>query len=170
MPTAPTQPRLAGGPSPAPSRPRWPATAAVVLLGWLLLVWTVFGAGINTAPFFGDTPSRSQYVESGMACLTALLPVALLLACGLLAGSRWGLLLLAVPALLLVPLGLDMLSRAGDPGDPGTGRGVQASDAFSELTRPSWVAAVALALVLVTALVVRRRRARGAPSGDGTTP
>jgi hypothetical protein len=145
-------------------------TAAVVLVGWLLLVWTAFGAGINTAPFFGDTPSRSQYVESGMACLTALLPLALLLACGLLAGSRWGLLLLAVPALLLVPLGLDMLSRAGDPADPGAGRGVQASDAFSELTRLSWVAAAALLLVLVTTLVVRRRRARGAPSGDGTTP
>jgi hypothetical protein len=53
-------------------------TAGVVLLGWCLLAWTVFGAGITTAPFFGDTPSRGEYVESGMACLTALPPVVLL--------------------------------------------------------------------------------------------
>ncbi|KRE58599.1 hypothetical protein [Phycicoccus sp. Soil748] len=178
MPTAPTQPRLAERPPPRPSRPRWPLTAGVVLLGWCLLAWTVFGAGINTAPFFGDIPSRSQYVESGMACLTALLPVALLLLIGRLAGSRWGLLLLAVPAVLLVPLGLEMLSKPGDPTDPSAGRAVGASDVFADLTRPSWASAVVLFVVLGAVLVARRRRARALPSGGaralpsggGTTP
>ena len=145
-------------------------TAGVVLIGWCLLAWTVFGAGINTAPFFGDTPSRSQYVESGMTALTALLPVALLLLTGLRAGSRWGLLLLALPAVLLVPMGLDLLSKPGDPADASVGRAVRASDAFADLTRLNWAAAVVLLALLVAMLVARRRRARAATSQGRPTP
>lgn len=167
--TTSSGPRLTDPPAAAPSRPRWPLTAAVVLLGWCLLAWTVFGAGINTAPFFGDVPSRDKYVESGMVCLTALLPVTLLLLAGLVAGSRWGLLLLAVPGVLLVPLGLDLLSRPGDPADPGAGRQVQASDAFADLTRLNWAAAAVLLLVVAGGLAARRR-GRAATPADAPTP
>ena len=138
--------------------PVWPVTALVVLLGWCLLAWTVFAATINTAPFFGETASRDRYVESGMVALTALVPVALLLVLGALAGSRWGLGLLALPALLLVPLGLSMLGGAGDPEKSGYGRGAQWDDAFQDLTRLNWGATAVLLLVI--ALVVWRRRRR----------
>jgi hypothetical protein len=140
--------------------PVWPVTALVVLLGWCLLAWTVFAGAINTAPFFGETASRNQYVESGMVALTALVPVALLLVLGLVAGSRWGLALLALPALLLVPLGLSMLDGAGDPEKSGYGRKVQWHDAFQDLTRLNWLATAALVL-LVAVVVWRRRRQTG---------
>lgn len=137
--------------------PVWPVTALVVLLGWCLLAWTVLFEMVNTAPFFGETASRDRYVESGVVALTALVPVALLLVLGLLAGSRWGLLLLALPALLLLPLGLDMLDGAGDPAKSGYGRGVRWDDAVADGTRLNWVTA-ALLVVAVTALVWWRRR------------
>ena len=170
MTTASSPSRLADRPSAPGSRRAWPVTAGLVLLGWCLLAWTVFGAGINTAPFFGDTPSRSQYVESGMACLAALPPVLLLLVVGLLAGSRWGLLLLALPAALLVPMGLDLLSKPGDPADASPGRAVRASDVFADLTRLSWAATVVLLLVVAGMVLARRRRARAETSVGATTP
>lgn len=140
-------------------RPVWPVTMSVVVLGLALLAWDVFAAGINTAPFFGDTPSRARYVESGATLLTALLPVALLCVLGLLNRSRFGLLLLVVPALLLAVAGLDMLGNPGDPTDAGAGRTVRASDFVADLTRPNWLAAGALLVVLVVVLVRRRRSA-----------
>jgi hypothetical protein len=139
--------------------PVWPVTALIVLLGWCLLAWTVFFEMINTAPFFGEVASRDRYLESGMVALTALVPVALLLVLGLLAGSRWGLSLLALPALLLVPLGLSMLAEAGDPDKSGYGRGVRWDDAFADGTRLNWGTA-ALLVVAITALVWWRRRRR----------
>jgi hypothetical protein len=147
----------------APPR-RWPVTAAIVLVGWCLLAWTVFGAAINTAPFFGDTPSRSQYVESGMLCLTALLPLVLVMALGVLWGSRWGLLLLALPAALLVPFGLSMLAHQGDPGDAAPGRPVRVADAFTDLTWLNWGASGVLLLLLAAVLASRRRASRRAAS------
>ena len=150
-------PQQAGG---RDGGPVWPVTALVVLLGWCLLAWTVFAATINTAPFFGETASRDEYVESGMVTLTALLPVALLLVLGRVAGSRWGLALLALPALLLVPLGLSMLGSTGDAAKPGYGRGVRWDDAFQDLTRLNWLATAAL-VVLVAVVTVRRRRQTG---------
>jgi hypothetical protein len=140
--------------------PVWPVTALVVLMGWCLLAWTVFAALMGSAPFFGDIPSRARYVESGMVMLTALLPIALLLVLGGLAGSRWGLGLLAAPALLLVPLGLSLLTNAGDPSDPDHGRPVRFADAFQDLTRLNWLAAVAL-LVALGLVLWRRRRQTG---------
>ena len=170
MTTASSHSRLADRPGGSGSRRTWPVTAGVVLLGWCVLAWTVFGAAINTAPFFGDTPSRSQYVESGMACLAALPPVALLLVAGLLAGSRWGLLVLALPAVLLVPMGLDLLSKPGDPADASPGRAVQFSDVFADLTRLSWAATAVLLLVVGGMLLARRRRARAGTSVGASTP
>lgn len=138
--------------------PVWPVTALVVLLGWCLMAWTVFAAAINTAPFFGDTPSRDHYIESGMVSLTALLPIAILLVLARMTGSRWGLWLLAVPALLLVPLGLTMLAESGDPTDPGAGRPVRFGDAFQDLTRLNWLATAVLLVVLGLVLWRRRRQ------------
>ena len=152
-------PELGAGPG-SERGPIWPVTALAVLLGWCLMAWTVFAATINTAPFFGDTPSRDHYVESGMVALTALVPIAILLALALLTGSRWGLGLLAVPALLLVPIGLSLLSRSGDPSDPDPGRPVRVTDAFSDLTRLNWLAALGL-LVALGLVVWRRRRQTG---------
>src|SRR5690348_16759245 len=120
-------------------RPVWPVTALVVLLGWCLIAWTVVVCAISTAPFFGETASRDRYVESGVVALTALAPVALVLALGLLLGSRWGLGFLALPALLLVPLGLSMLDGAGDPQKSGYHRAVRWDDLFSDATRLNWV-------------------------------
>ncbi len=138
--------------------PVWPVTALAVLLGWCLLGWTVFAGLITTAPFFGDTPSRDQYIESGLLALTALLPIALLVTLAVLAGSRWGLALLGVPALLLVPLGVSMLAQEGDPSDSHAGRPVRLDDAFQDLTRPNWLSAAVLLVAL--GLVLWRRRHR----------
>ena len=142
------------------SGPVWPITALLVLLGWCLLAWTVFVAAINTAPFFGETASRDRYLESGMVALTGLVPVALLLVLGILAGSRWGLALLALPALLLVPLGVGSLGETGDPQQSGYGRAARWDDAFADATRLNWAVGVVLLLV-IAAVVWRRRRQTG---------
>jgi hypothetical protein len=141
---------------------RWPVTAAVVLVGWCLLAWTAFGAMISTAPFFGDTPSRASYLESGMLCLTAVLPVVVLVVLGVLWGCRWGLALLVLPAALLVPLGLSLLGNPGDPSDTGYARAPRAADAFSDLTWLNWGAFLVLLVVVAAVLVVRHRAATGA--------
>jgi hypothetical protein len=141
--------------------PVWPVTALVVLVGWCLLAWTVLVGAVNTATFFGETASRDRYLESGMVCLTALLPVLLLVLLGLLAGSRWGLALLVVPALLLVPLGLSALGEPGDPAKSGYGRGVRWDDAVQDLTRLNWLATGALLLVVGAVVWWRRRRQTG---------
>jgi hypothetical protein len=160
-PAAGSEPGPETGPETGPERgPVWPVTALVVLLGWCLMAWTVFAAFIGTAPFFGDIPSRARYIESGMVMLTALLPVAILLLLGSLTGSRWGLALLAVPALLLVPMGLSLLTNPGDPSDADHGRPVRVTDAFQDLTRLNWLAAAAL-LVALGLVLWRRRRQTG---------
>lgn len=147
-------------PAPAQRHPVWPVTFAVVVAGLALLAWDLFAAGINTAPFFGDTASRDRYAESGATLVTALVPVALLCLLGLLAGSRFGLLLLAVPAAVLAVGGLDMLGNPGDPNDADPGRAVRPSDFVADLTRLNWIAAAALLLLLLV-LLLRRRRSAG---------
>jgi hypothetical protein len=149
---------------PAATPPRvWPRTAALVMLGWLLLAWDVFGAGITTAPFFGDVPSRDRYAESGAVLLTALVPVALLCVIGLLAQSRLGLLLLVLPALLVAVAGADFAGRPGDPADPGQDRPFAAADLVSDLTRLNWVAAGILVVVLAAMVAWRVRQSGGRP-------
>ncbi|MFC8503865.1 hypothetical protein ACFUC1_16030 [Pedococcus sp. NPDC057267] len=134
-------------PASGPSR-IWPRTAALVLLGWVLLAWDVVAAGINAAAFFGDIPSRDRYAESGAALLTALVPVALLCTIGLLSRCRYGLLLLAAPAAVVAALGADLAGRAGDPADPDPHRPFAATDLVADLTRLNWVATGALVVVL----------------------
>ncbi len=171
MPPSSDQSRLATPPSPAPPSPRrpiWPVTTGLVLLGWCLTAWTLFATLINTAPFFGQAPSRDRYVESGMVALTAVAPLLLLLVLGLVLGSRWGLLLLAFPTVLLVPVGLSFLAKEGDPQDAGVGRAVRFGDAFADLTMLNWAATALLLVVLGTTVAVRRRSSamRVAPGRD----
>ncbi len=160
-----TGPTSGGGKGPV-----WPVTALVVLLGWCLLAWSVFAGAINTAPFFGETASRDRYIESGMVPLTALVPVVLLLVLGLLAGSRWGLALLALPALLLVPLGVGLLGEPGDPEKSGYGRGARWDDAFEDLTRLNWAGAAVLTVVIALVVWRRQRRRTGTPASPQAVP
>ena len=153
---SPTAPAAGAG-----RRTVWPVTAIVVLLGWCLLGWTVLFEMVNTAPFFGETASRDRYLESGAVALTALVPIGLLLVLGLLAGSRWGLSLLAVPALLLVPMGLSAAGGAGDPAKSGYGRAARWDDAFADGTRLNWAAAALLVVVIAAVVWWRHRRQTG---------
>jgi hypothetical protein len=133
-------------------------TAALVLAGWLLLAWDAFGAGINIAPFFGEVPSRDRYIESGATLLTALVPVALLCLIGVLRGSRFGLLFLVVPALVLTIAGINLLTTDGDPRDPDPTRAVTAGDFVQDLTWLNWITTGVLLLVLVAMWLVHRSR------------
>ncbi|GAB3438310.1 hypothetical protein GCM10027517_10480 [Phycicoccus ginsengisoli] len=141
----------------------WPRTAALVLLGWVLLAWDVFAAGINTAPFFGDIPSRDRYAESGATLLTALVPVLLLCTIGLLSRCRSGLLALLVPALLVAVAGADMAGSPGDPADPDPDRPFAAADLVSDLTRLNWTATGILVVVLAVVVVHHVRRSATRP-------
>lgn len=159
-------PSAAGTTTHAPARPAdaaarvWPRTAALVLLGWLLLAWDVLAAGINAASLFGALVSRDRYAESGAVLLTAMVPVLLLCAIGLLWRCRFGLLLLAVPAAVVAAMGADLAVSPGDPADPDPRRPFAAADLVADLTRLNWVAAAVLLLALAV-VVVRRVRQSG---------
>jgi len=141
-----------------PATRRWPVTLVVVVAGVVLLGWEVAVAVVNTASFFGEQPSRDRLVETGMLLATSAVPVALACVVGLLLGSRWGLLLLAVPGVVVSAMGVDLMGRTGGGNDPERDRPVRWSDAFQDLTRPNWVAAAVLLGVLGLVLARRRRR------------
>ncbi|GAA2734761.1 hypothetical protein GCM10009867_15580 [Pedococcus aerophilus] len=161
MPSSATSTNRPAPSGPAAPRRTWPVTAAAVLLGWCLIAWVVFAAALNTAPFFGEQPTREEDIESGLVLATAVVPLLLLAAVAVRWGSRWGILLLVGPALLLVPLGLDWVSDAGNGNDPARNRSVTWADLGGELVRPNWVVATGLLLVLAVS-VGRSRRARRA--------
>jgi hypothetical protein len=54
------------------TRRTWPTTAMLVTVAILLMLVNGFGAGIQAASFFGESPSRDDYISAGMACLTSL--------------------------------------------------------------------------------------------------
>jgi hypothetical protein len=136
----------------------WPVTLLVVVSAYLLSAWNLYGAGIVTAPFFGEIPSRDDYIRGGMAALTGVLPCVLFAVAGRLAGSRWGLVLIALPAVALLAVGLSMLSTSGDPVDPLPGRAVRPTDVVDELTYLNWIVSAGLALVIAGLSWSRRRR------------
>jgi len=52
-------------PPQVPSKPAWPVTLLVVVCAYLLAAWNLYGAMISGAPFFGDQPSRGDYIQGG---------------------------------------------------------------------------------------------------------
>jgi hypothetical protein len=118
-------------------------------------------AVVGTAPFFGETPSRERYIESGLLLVTSAVPVVLLCLLAWLLGSRWGLALLAVPGAGTVAMGVDLLGRVGGEDHLDRTRAVRLTDAFQDLTRPNWLATVLL--LAAVALVLWRRHRRSAP-------
>lgn len=139
--------------------PVWPLTLLLVVIAYVLAAWDSWVALISGAPFFADIPSRDSYIRGGMAALTGVLPCLLLALVGWLAGSRWGLLLIGLPTVVLLGVGVSMLADPGDPRDPDPGRAVVAADVFGEFTLINWVVCAGLAAVI--AGMVWRRRARG---------
>lgn len=139
----------------------WPQTAFFVIAGFVVAAWSVFIAGIGTASFFGDTPSRERYIEAAMVSLTALLVVVLLGVVGRLMGSGAGLWSLVVPAAALLATGLTTLSSRGDGADAEPGRAPRVSDVFGEATVLNWLVIAAL-VVTVAGLTWSRRRGRSA--------
>jgi len=140
-----------------PRAPVWPLTLVIVLAGLTLLAWDFWVAVITTAPFFGEQPSGDDLAGAGMTLQTALVPVGLLTVLGLLVGSRFGLLVLVMPAGLAALTGSDLLTRAGTAADAPRAWGP--ADAFAEPTWVNWAAA-AVVLLVVAAAVLRRRRRR----------
>jgi hypothetical protein len=156
----PTDARTAAAQDTPPSVRVWPVTAVAVLLGLALLGWEAVVAVVNAAALFGETPSRDRLVETGMLLVTSALPTTLLCAVALVLGSRWGLLALALPGVVALVTGLDLLARTGSSRHPDADRPVRLADAFQDLTRPNWVAA-ALLLAALGLVLARRRRQTG---------
>lgn len=155
----------------APQGRTWPVTAGLVALAVLLVAVDLFGAAIATASFFGDAPSRSQYLAAGATALTAVLPLAVLAVAGWSLGSRWGLAVIGLLASLSAVVGVATLGQPGDPIDPDPGRALAAGDFVTDLNVLNGLALVVALLVLALALVVRRRQRAGAAAhGSSSTP
>lgn len=135
----------------------WPITAMLVLVAAVLMLRQWFLAVIMTAPFFGDTPSRGNYILSAMACLTTLPAFAAMIWCGRQRGCQRGLWLIGGAALLMGWVGLNLLGTAGDARDPDPGRWPNLADLFGDSTWLSWVATVVFVAVAVTTRQLRRR-------------
>jgi hypothetical protein len=73
-------------------------------------------------------------------------------------GSRFGLLFLVVPALVLTIAGINLLTTDGDPRDPDPTRAVTAGDFVQDLTWLNWITTGVLLLVLVAMWLVHRSR------------
>ncbi|WP_106297358.1 hypothetical protein [Knoellia remsis] len=151
---------------PAPDQPAhrrapvWPVTAAVVVLGLMLLAWDAWAAIWTTAPLFGEISTRADRIEAGMVLLTGTVPVLVWSAWAILRGSRLGLALLLAPTALLGWMGVNELGNAGDPSAPDHARPVRWFDATDELTRGNWAVAALGVLALVVTAVMRHRGAQ----------
>jgi hypothetical protein len=142
-------------------RPVWPVTLLVVVGAYLLSALNVFNAAISAAPFFGEIPSRDEYIRGGMAALTGVLPCVGLALAGRLGGSKWGLALIGLPAAALLAVGMSMLAESGGPTEPEPRRAIRPADIFGPLTHLNWIVVAVLALVIGVAVWTRRRRRRG---------
>jgi len=129
----------------------------LVIAAFLLMLANGFVAAITTAPFFGDTPSRDEYIEAGMTCVTTLPVFAAMIWCGWQRGSRRGLWLIGVPAAVMALSGLNLLATTGDSRDPHPSRAPGLSDLFSGGALLSWVAFAVFAGFAVGTHLLRRR-------------
>lgn len=156
---------------PAAVRRTWPVTLGLVALALLLVVVDLFGAVITTAPFFGDTPSRAQYLEAGATTVSAVLPLAVLVVAGWCLGSRFGLVAIVLVGGVSAVVGATLITHPGDPSDADPGRPLAVGDFVSDLNVLNGIALAVALLLLVLAVVVRRRRRAGAGApGSSSTP
>lgn len=158
-------PIVAADPPPLDRR-IWPTTALLVILAFLLTLYQGFGVAITTAPFFGDTPSRDDYISAGTAALTTLPAFAAMIWCGWQRGSRPGLWLIAAPAALMVLVGLNLLATEGDSRDPHPTRALSLADLFTAMTWLNWGTTILFVAIAVAGHLLRRRvRHTGKGSG-----
>jgi len=68
--------------------------------------------------------------------------------------------LIAVPALVMVLAGVNLLATAGDSRDPNPDRAPGLADMFGDLTWLNWGTTVAFAAVAVATYILRRRAGR----------
>jgi len=129
----------------------------LVIVAGLLMLYQGFGAAITVAPFFGDTPSRDNYISAAVACLTTLPAFASMIWWGVQRGSRLGLWLICAPAALMVVAGVNFLGTRGDSRDPNPTRSVSALDFFGQLTWLNWGTTVLFAGAAVVTHLVRRQ-------------
>jgi hypothetical protein len=133
-------------------------TLVIVVFTYLLSTWNLWVATLSTAPLFGDIPSRDAHIEGGMAALTGVLACLVIAFAAWIVGSRWGLLLLGLPALILFGVAVSMLDEPGDPRDPSPGRALVPTDAFSEYTQINWVVSCVAILCVGIEWIWRRGR------------
>ena len=151
-------------------RRTWPVALGLVALAVLLVVVDLFGAGIVTAPFFGDTPSRAEYLEAGATMISAVLPLAGLTVAAWCLGSRVALVVILLAAAVSAFVGASLMSETGDRSDPDPGRPLALGDFVTNLNVLNGFALVLALLLLVLAVVRRRRRAGAAVLGSSSTP
>ncbi|MGC5628091.1 hypothetical protein ACPYO6_07560 [Georgenia sp. Z1344] len=142
-------------------RSRWttvPYTIGIVVLGCALVLWPVVVQGLSAASIYQDPPRGSQIVSWAALRFSALAAVLALVLLGLTLGSRWGLLLLALPALYTARRGADLVQDA-----PRTIREPETfafMDLFTPYTTYNWTV-VALSVLGASVLLAHRaRRAR----------
>jgi hypothetical protein len=139
------------------TRRTWPTTAMLVAVAILLMLVNGFGAGIQAASFFGESASRDDYISAGMECLTTLPAFAGLIWCGWQRGCRVGLWLVAVPAMVMVLAGLNLLATTGGSRDPDPSRAPGPGDLFGVLTLFNWGATVVFVGAAAATHLLRRR-------------
>jgi len=137
----------------------------LVVVAILLMLIQGFVAAITTAPFFGDTPSRDEYISAAMTCVTTLPVFAAMIWCGWQRGSRRGLWLIGVPAAVMALAGLNLLATTGDARDPNPSRTPGLADLFGGSATLNWIiAAVFVGVAMATHLLRRRARHTGTGS------
>lgn len=135
------------------------------VVGVVLMLAQGFVAAMTTAPFFGDTPSRDEYISAGMTALTTLPVFAAMIWCGWQRGSRRGLWLIGGPSAVMALSGLNLVATTGDARDPHPTRTLGVGDLFAGGAPLNWLAfAVFAGLTVGTHLL--RRRARHTESGS----
>jgi hypothetical protein len=149
-------PTVSTGSAPAIRR-TWPTTAMLVIVASVLMLIQGFGAGIEVASFFGDSPSRDNYISAGMACVTTLPVFAAMIWCGWQRGSRRGLWLIGGPAAVMTLAGLNLLATTGDSRDPHPSRTPGPEDLFRDWTLLNWWALVVFVGCAVATHLLRRR-------------
>jgi hypothetical protein len=151
----------------------WPITTLVVIVAFLLMAYQLFvcaimAVGSMSSELFqglvsnvgttSDSPFENGYITAGMACLTSLPAFAALIWCGWQRGSRFGLLLIGVPAWVMGVVGFLALDTArGTNVAPEARRLPYIADLFDDLTLVNWAVVVLFGGFAVVTHLLRRR-------------